>query len=101
MRTFDRTARWRRAARGLAKWWLVALVTVFIPVAHFVLVPGFGLFGLYVFFRRFRESVVPTSVTGICPDCQTEQQFEVDGQWVLPKTLTCRNCHRGLTAEPQ
>src|SRR2546430_9100307 len=45
IREFNRDERVRRALAGLGKWWGVAIVSVFIPVAHFVLVPSFLAYG--------------------------------------------------------
>src|SRR5437879_6828695 len=44
---FRREQRARRAFAVLGKWWGVALLCVFIPVAHFVLVPSFLAHGLW------------------------------------------------------
>src|SRR5436309_10396043 len=41
IQAFNREQRWRRALAGLGKWWGIALLSVFIPVAHFLLVPSF------------------------------------------------------------
>src|SRR5207245_11733112 len=49
---FDREQRVRRAFAGLGKWWGVALLCVFIPVAPFVLLPSFLGYALVQFFRR-------------------------------------------------
>ncbi len=37
---------------GLGKWWGVGLLTVLIPVAHFILVPLFLAYGVWQFFER-------------------------------------------------
>src|SRR5947208_1688279 len=58
---FDREHRVRRAVAGLGKWWGVGLLTVLIPVAHFVLVPSFIAYGLWQFFQGLaRWSSPPT-----------------------------------------
>lgn len=93
---FDRRARLRRAGLGLATWWTVAVAGAFIPVAHLVLVPGFLGFGVYSFVRRARSPVVPLSITGVCPDCDAEQEFDPPGRWVEPLRLACGQCGRAL-----
>jgi hypothetical protein len=95
--SYDRAARWRRALLGLAQWWAVALGCVLIPVAHFVLVPSFFLFGLYTFVQRFGTDQRVTAARGTCPDCGTEQDFDLGERWRVPQQISCRLCHRGLT----
>ncbi len=95
---FDRAGRWGRALRGLVVVWAVAAATALIPVAHFLLVPGFALFGLVVFVKRLRTPTVATAVTGSCPDCSLEQSFDAGGTWQLPRTLNCSGCGRALKA---
>ena len=94
--SFDRAARWRRALQGVGTWWGVALLSVLIPVAHFVLVPSFFLFGVYTFAQRLVTAEQATDARGTCPDCGTEQALELAARWQVPQAITCRHCHRGL-----
>jgi hypothetical protein len=93
---FSRDARWRRAVAGLGQWWGAALLAVFIPVAHFLLVPGFLAFGAWQFFQRLGTSELAVDAHGTCPDCGAEQQLELAPRWRVPQPVTCRHCHRGL-----
>ena len=93
---YDRAARWRRALRALGKWWGIALLSILIPVAHFLLVPSFFLFGLFQFAQRLGATEVPRDARGTCPDCGTEQPLELAARWRVPQLVTCRQCHRGL-----
>ncbi|HEY6110791.1 MAG TPA: hypothetical protein VIV56_17950, partial [Gemmatimonadales bacterium] len=86
--TYERSARWRRALKALGKWWGIALLSVFIPVAHFVLVPSFVLFGLYQFSQRLGAVEVPANARGKCPDCGAEQPLELASQWRVPQLVT-------------
>lgn len=94
--TFDRSARLRRALKGLAGFWGAMVVSVFLPVAHFVLVPSFLFIGIWQFFRRLKQSEQLRGAHGRCPDCGAEQDFEL-GSARLPQSVTCGSCHRGLT----
>ncbi len=96
--TFDRRQRLARAGKGLGVLWGAGLVSVFIPVAHFLLVPGFALAGVVVFARRMRVAEVTHSIHGRCPDCGLEQDFGSAGRWKPPVTVACRGCSRRLTA---
>jgi hypothetical protein len=93
---FSRDERLRRALGGLGKWWGVALLSVFIPVAHFILVPSFLLYGIWQFAQRLGTASLAINAHGICPDCHTEQTLELATRWRVPQPVTCRSCHRGL-----
>jgi len=93
---FDRVARWRRALRALGQWWGVAILCVFIPVAHFALVPGLFLFAIYQFFQRLNTEAIGMHARGRCPDCGADQEFELAGRWRVPQLVTCASCRRGL-----
>jgi hypothetical protein len=96
--SFNKEERWGRALKGLGLSWLVAAGTAFIPVAHFLLVPGFFFFGMHVFASRVRTKEVTARIHGICPDCEVEQEFEAGGKWTLPRSLACGECGRTLRA---
>jgi len=95
--TFDRARRLRRALNGLAGFWGAMVVSVFIPIAHFVLVPSLFLTGLYQFSRRLKVHEQVRGVHGTCPDCGAEQDFEVGNRLALPQPIQCGACLRGLT----
>lgn len=94
--TFDREQRLRRAFAALGKWWAVALFSVFIPVAHFVLVPSFLAYGAWQFFQRLGTVELATDGRGTCPDCGTELMLDLAPRWRAPQPVACRQCHRGL-----
>lgn len=95
--SFNRPERVGRALKGLATWWAAAVGSVFIPVAHFLLVPSLGLFGIYTFFERLGAAEVATAANGVCPDCGKEQTLDVRGPWRVPRETSCRQCQRTLT----
>ena len=96
--SFNKGERMRRALKGLGISWLAGFGGLFIPVAHFLLVPGFFLFGIYVFVTRLKTEEITTKVAGICPDCAVEQEFEAGGTWGLPRSMACVGCGRTLRA---
>ncbi|MFN2570111.1 MAG: hypothetical protein ABR537_00670 [Gemmatimonadales bacterium] len=95
-RCFDRRERVRRAAKGLATFWAVAIGSIFIPVAHFLLVPSFALYGIYTFFERLGAEEIVLKAEGTCPDCGKAQQLETGGRWRVPRDVVCRHCQRSL-----
>ena len=96
IQSFDRPERMRRALKGLGKFWAFAVGSVFIPVAHFLLVPAFAVFGAYTFFERLGARQIVTTAEGTCPDCGRTQQLETGGRWRLPRDVACRYCQRSL-----
>ena len=66
---FSRRERWIRALKMLGLMWLLAAVTLFIPIAHFVLVPGFLIAGPVTAVMRFRTGESMESASGECPTC--------------------------------
>jgi hypothetical protein len=69
---------------------------VFIPVAHFVLVPSFALYGAYTFFERLNANQVVMAAEGVCPDCGKPQKLDTGGRWRVPRDIACRYCQRVL-----
>ena len=94
--TFTREERVRRAFAGLGKWWGIAVVSVLIPVAHFVLVPSFLAYGVWQVFQRLGTVELVIEARGTCPDCGAEQALDLAARWRAPQPVTCRLCHRGL-----
>ena len=99
IKTFRGAERLARAGKGMAIAWGAAAASIFIPVAHFLLVPGFALAGVVVFLRRTRTRETTDAIHGTCPDCGHEQGFHSTGVWRLPQHLTCQDCGRLLTAK--
>jgi len=97
LQRFSRPERLRRAAKGAGAAWGAALASVFIPVAHFVLVPTFVALGAFLAWTRARADIVVAQAHGACPDCGVEQDLDVPGRWSLPYRVACRACHRALT----
>ena len=93
---FDRAQRVKRALGALGKWWGIAVLSVFIPVAHFILVPSFLAYGGWQFFQRLGTAELATDARGTCPDCGAAQVLDLAPRWRAPQPVTCRQCHRGL-----
>lgn len=94
--SFDRRARTRRAFKALGTFWACAVGAIFIPVAHFLLVPGFFFFAIVQFFQRLGTEELGKAATGVCPDCGAEQKLDLPARWKVPQQVTCKSCQRGL-----
>lgn len=75
----------------------MALAALFVPVAHFILVPAFALAGVAVAIVRAREDRRLVKVRGVCPRCGVRQEFEGGGRFTSKRTLDCPRCHNHLT----
>lgn len=89
VRRFDQKDRVLRALAMVGGLWLLALVSVLIPVAHFILVPGFLLAGPVLAVMRYRVTEANQKVTGACPTCGDEISIEMDTSDRLPFWTYC------------
>jgi hypothetical protein len=94
--SYDLPARVGRALTGVGAAWAAAIPAVFIPVAYLILVSGLVAFGLYLFWRRWHTEGSVQRACGTCPDCGSEQEFDIAGNWEPPHHVTCQSCQRSL-----
>jgi hypothetical protein len=78
-----------RALKMLGLMWVLAVVTIFIPIAHFVLVPGFLLAGPVTAVMRFRVAEMTETVQGECPTCNQAMTVAMDPAARLPLWTYC------------
>ncbi len=90
-------ARVVRAGVALAFLWGAALVCVFIPVLHFVLVPTLAILGPVIAVMRLLERVSLVAVRGPCPRCQVDRRFEASGRFRDGRALHCDGCGNDVT----
>src|SRR5262249_3057376 len=69
-----------RSLRILLACWAAAIVSIFIPVAHFFLVPGFLVLGVVLAVVRGRDRERLLRLHGLCPRCRREQEFVQSGR---------------------
>jgi hypothetical protein len=87
-----------RALKSLFTWWGIALVCVFIPLAHFILVPLFFIVGIIMPLSAYNKKSMITGGEGTCPFCS--KPFKVAAapdRWPLQDI--CENCHRHVRIE--
>ena len=86
-----------RATLGLVIAWLLAFPAVFLPVLHFVLVPGFVIGGVVLAAQRLREDRTLARVEGTCPRCGVALDATPGGRFRLPRAVQCVHCKNTLT----
>src|SRR5262245_9384591 len=69
-----------RAVAVLSACWGAAIISIFIPVAHFFLVPGFVVLGVVGAILRSRERDRLLRIQGTCPRCGREEEFVQGGR---------------------
>jgi hypothetical protein len=91
-----------RALAGLVGCWAAAIVSVFIPVAHFFLVPGFLVLGVVWAVARSRERQRLLGLRGTCPRCGRDEEFGRGERQGGQTWVTCPGCFTRLlvTIEP-
>lgn len=88
--------RFGRVLAGLGMFWGLGLVSVFIPVAHFVLVPTFVVAGIVMAIKRAREDRRLILLRGACPRCGAAQEFRPGGRFAEGRSFDCPKCHGNL-----
>ncbi len=91
--TYAKNERLARAGKLLGIFWGLAVVTLFIPLAHFLLVPGFLIAGPIMAFVRYRVDESMEKVSGECPTCHEEVDIPLEVGDKLPKWTYCSPHH--------
>lgn len=77
----------------------VAALCAFIPVLHFVLVPGCLLIGMILFYQQISFNFLRLENSIPCPDCQTTLNLKkVPFNW--PMKENCFSCRAQIKIEP-
>jgi len=81
-----------RAIQSLLKFWLIAAVCILIPIAHFLLVPGFLIGGVIVASRRWKTEQEGIDASGDCPACHNQITIPLEKNADLPQWHDCPEC---------
>jgi hypothetical protein len=96
IRQHSRPERLRRAARAWAGCWGAAIVAVFLPVLHFVLVPALLAGGPLYAMVMMRERVTVLGADGDCPACGAAQHPKLKAGASASMDFRCEGCRRAL-----
>jgi hypothetical protein len=96
VRSVSAGRRLAQAVGSLAICWGAAVVAVFIPLAHFFLVPGLAIAGVVWAVLRLREPRQLVRVHGICPRCGRAEDFVPSGRLRRQPTAQCPSCFNRL-----
>ena len=88
------------ALKSLLVFWAIATVSILIPIAHFLLVPGFLLGGIIVASRRWKVVEEGRDATGLCPSCGNHICIQLNKNAELPQWHDCPECSKPLALQP-
>jgi len=86
---YSKEERLKRAVKLLLLCWLLALASVPILIAHFILVPGFLLAGPILAYRRYHVMESVEGAHGKCPTCLKDIDLPLDAGQRLPMWTYC------------
>lgn len=90
------TQRMSRALVQLLIYWGLALVSIFIPIAHFILVPGFLIGGVIAAHRKVKEERTLLTLSAPCPRCENDQKFSPNSRFESGMKIQCPECKNDL-----
>lgn len=93
---YDKNERMRRSLKTLSLFWALAVASVPIVIAHFVLVPGFLIAGPVLALRKFNVETALEKALAACPACDKELSLALEPADVLPKWTYCPLCNAPL-----
>lgn len=81
----------QKSIKQLVMFWGLAIVSVLLPVVHFILVPLFFVMGAYlaVRARKFKQEIISGSVN--CPQCKQPVTIK-KSPFLEEHTEICQNC---------
>jgi len=81
-----------RALKSMMTLWAIAALCILIPIAHFILVPGFLIGGIVAASRRWNTKEEGIEATGSCPACHNGICIKLDKNAELPQWKDCPEC---------
>jgi hypothetical protein len=97
---YNKNERSERALKVFGLLWGIGIFCIIIPLAHFILVPGFLLAGPVVAFFFYKQTDLVLGGFGKCPACG--KPFKVARtrvQW--PINDVCSECHNSVKIFPR
>lgn len=81
-----------RAVKMLGMVWALAVLAVFVPLAHFVLVPALLIAGPVVAYGRYKAGTTANHAAGTCPTCKEDMKLPLQPADHLPMWTYCPKC---------
>lgn len=94
----DSAERTKRALKILGALWGSALLTIFIPIVHFIVPPLLILAGCFFSVTTFMEKSEIIQGEFTCPNCKKVNRLDQQSE-EYPKTVRCEGCSFTLNLE--
>ena len=95
---WSRKGRVRRSLKILGFIWILAVLSVFLPIAHFILVPVFFIAGPIVAHFIYKQESAVVGGESLCPNCGKQLPI-VSGPNKWPLEDLCSNCQTHVLVE--
>jgi hypothetical protein len=99
IQSWNKRERLVRALKSGGLCWIAALVSIFIPLLHFILVPGFLIAGPILVYFIFGQENRVLGGEGVCPFCHAPLIL-ASATLNFPISDLCTDCHNSLKIEP-
>jgi hypothetical protein len=96
LQAYSNAERKKRAILILLACWTGAAASIPILIAHFILIPGFLIAGIVLFWKRWKTEEEAESVSGVCPACHNEITINLEKKGELPQWQYCPSCNDSL-----
>ena len=93
--SFNASERRSRALKFAAAFFGCALLSAFIPILHFVLVPSFLIASFISFFVIHSKNQKVSALVGPCPQCNEQNHWQPSNT-SFPQSFTCEACRKNL-----
>jgi hypothetical protein len=96
---FDQKTRMMRGLKTFGVFFACALVAIFIPLLHFVLVPGLTIAGIAFGYSAYQKPSLVRGGKGVCPKCGAEFAIvQSPPNWPLKDV--CAKCFENVKISP-
>ncbi len=98
LRHYEKNEQVVRTFKSLGICWIAALISILIPILHFILVPGLFLGGVFVAIFIYQQDKIVLGGTGTCPQCKAVFKIE-KGTEKWPLDDVCSECQSHVVIE--
>ena len=93
IKKIDKKSRLKNALKILSIYWLLSMLSIFLPLVHFLLVPGLFFLGIFLSYKKYEKNILLLSTSFACLSCK-KVIFSKERLESLPLSIeiTCPSC---------